>query len=95
MGGLGLAGGHNAEHPAKVFLQGGVQQGTACGRQTEQRGRAGLCKAGGDLLIFRCGLEQGFVHGKTSFLETLSVIAGAMPAPPKGGAFDKEISFII
>ena len=57
VGGLGLAGGHDAQHPAKVFLQRGVQQGTACGRQTEQRCRAGLCKAGGDLLIFRCGLE--------------------------------------
>ena len=57
MGGLGLAGGHDAQHPAKVFLQRGVQQGTACGRQTEQRGRTRLCKAGRDLLIFRCGLE--------------------------------------
>ena len=57
VGGLGLAGGHDAQHPAKVFLQRGVQQGTACGRQTEQRGRTRLCKAGRDLLIFRCGLE--------------------------------------
>ena len=27
--------------------------------------------------------------------KTLSVIADAMPAPPKGGAFDKEILFIV
>ena len=44
VGGLGLAGGSRCTAPAKVFLQRGVQQGTACGRQTEQRCRAGLLK---------------------------------------------------
>ena len=57
MGGLGLAGGHDAQHPSKVFLQGGVQQSPACGRQTEQRRRPGRAKACGNLLIFRGGLE--------------------------------------
>ena len=41
VGGLGFARGHDAEHPAKVFLQGGIQQRPACGRQTEQRRRPG------------------------------------------------------
>ena len=46
----------------------GVQQGTACGRQTEQRGRTRLCKAGRDLLVFLGRFQQGFVHGKPPFL---------------------------
>ena len=57
MGGLGLAGGHDAEHPVKVFLQGGIQQRPACGRQAEQRRRPCRAKACSDLLIFRGGLE--------------------------------------
>ena len=57
MGGLGFAGGHDAQHPVKVFLQGGIQQRPACGRQTEQRRRPCGAKACGDLLIFRGGLE--------------------------------------
>ena len=57
MGGLGFAGGHDAEHPAKVFLQCGIQQRPACGRQTEQRRRPCRAKTCGDLLIFRGGLE--------------------------------------
>ena len=40
VGGLGLARGHDAEHPAQVFLQGGVQQGAARRGQAEQRRRA-------------------------------------------------------
>ena len=57
VGGFGLAGGHDAEHPPKVLLQGGIQQCPACRRQTEQRRRPGRAKACGDLLIFRCGFE--------------------------------------
>ena len=57
VGGLGFAGGHDAQHAAKVFLQRGVQQRAARGRQAEQRRRPCGAKACGDLLIFRCGLE--------------------------------------
>ena len=57
VGGFGLAGGHDAQHPPKVLLQGGIQQRPACGRQTEQRRRPCRAKACGDLLIFRCGFE--------------------------------------
>ena len=67
VGGLGFARGHDAEHPAQILLQSGIQQGPACRGQTEQRCRAGLCKAGRDLLVFLGRFQQGFVHGKTSF----------------------------
>ena len=62
VGGLGLAGGHDAQHPVKVLLQGGVQQGTASRRQAEQRRRARGVQALRDLLIFRCAFQQRFVH---------------------------------
>ena len=68
VGGLGFARGHDAEHPAQILLQSGIQQGPACRGQTEQRCRAGLCKAGRDLLVFLGGFQQGFVHGKPPFL---------------------------
>jgi len=62
VGGLGLAGGHDAQHPVKVLLQGGVQQGTARRRQAEQRRRARGVQALRDLLIFRCAFQQRLVH---------------------------------
>ena len=62
VGSLGLAGGHDAQHPVKVLLQGGVQQGTARRRQAEQRRRARGVQALRDLLIFRCAFQQRFVH---------------------------------
>ena len=68
VGGLSFARGHDAEHPVQVLLQSGIQQGPACRGQTEQRCRAGLCKAGRDLLVFLGRFQQGFVHGKPPFL---------------------------
>ena len=62
VGGLGLAGGHDADQPSQILLQSGVQQGTARRRQAEQRRRARGAQALRDLLIFRCAFQQRFVH---------------------------------
>ena len=67
MGGLGLAGGDDAEDAARVLLERGVEQCPACRRQAEQRRRAGGGEAGRCLLIFRGVFQERFVHGGPPF----------------------------
>ena len=67
MGGLGLAGGDDAEDAARVLLERGVEQCPACRRQTEQRRRAGGGEAGRCLLVFRGVFQERFVHGGPPF----------------------------
>ena len=63
VGGLGLAGGHDAEGAAQVAGQQGIDQGPPGGGQAEQRSRARRGQAGGDLLVFGGLFEQGLIHG--------------------------------
>ena len=67
MGGLGLAGGDDAEDAARVLLERGVEQCPACRRQTEQRRRAGGGEAGRYFLVFRGVFQERFVHGGPPF----------------------------
>ena len=62
VGGLSLAGRHDAEHPPKVFLQRCIQQRPARRRQPEQRCRARRGKARRNFLVLCRVFQQGFVH---------------------------------
>ena len=67
MGGLGLAGGDDAEDAACVLLEGGVEQRPARRRQAEQCRRPRRRKAGRDLLVFGGVFQERFVHGRPPF----------------------------
>ena len=69
MGRFGLTGRHDAERPAKVFLQGRIQQGAARRGQTEQRCGTRCGKACRNFLVLCRVFQQGFVHRGPPLLE--------------------------
>ena len=89
VGGLGLAGRHDAEHPAQVFLQGCVQQGAACRGQAEQRRRAGRGKARRNLLVLCRMLQQGFVHRGPPLVYSIRLPVVAALCQPKLAVHDE------
>ena len=82
VGGLGLAGGHDAQGAAQVPGQQPIDQGAPGGGQAEQGGRARRGQGGGDLLVFRGLFQQGLVHIRSPHsLRAVSGCSGFAPPP--------------
>ena len=80
VGGLGLAGGDDAERLPQVAGQQGIDQRPPGGGQAEQGRRPGCGQAGGDLLVFGGLFQQGLVHRAFTSLRVSGYICSG-PGP--------------